>query len=212
VSDLRLAPRSALHGFAVTGRYGRPDGAPGVVLSERVNLGLATIAGRKGKADALAAAVRTSYGVDLPSDSSVATGPTVAFMGMAPGQWFAVSETLANGALADDLTAKLAGLASITDQSDGRAVVRISGLRARDVLAKGLPIDLHPGVFRTGSAATSTISHMGAQIWQVDETPTYDIAVFRGFAGSFLRWITSSAAEYGYTVESRGQSRDPVSG
>jgi len=211
VSDLHLASRSALHGIAVPSRYGRLDGAPGVALSERVDLGLATVAARKGKAAALAAAVRTAYGTGLPSDSTVATGPTVAFIGMAPGQWFAVSERLANGALADDLTAKLAGLASITDQSDGRAVVRIAGPRAREVLAKGLPIDLHPGVFRTGSAATSTISHMGVQIWQADDAPTYDIAVFRGFAGSFLRWITSSAAEFGYTVESGGHSRDPAS-
>jgi sarcosine oxidase subunit gamma len=212
VSDLRLAPRSALHGIAVPGRYGKTGGAPGVVLSERVDLGLATVATRRGKADELAAAVHAAYGVDLPSGSSVATGVTVAFMGTAPRQWFAVSEALANGALADDLTARLAGLASITDQSDGRAVVRISGPCAREVLAKGLPIDLHPAVFRAGSAATSTISHMGAQVWQVDDAPTYDIAVFRGFAASFLRWITSSAAEYGYTVESRGQSRDLVSG
>jgi sarcosine oxidase subunit gamma len=206
-----LATRSALHGVIVPGRYGKPAATPGVTISERVDLGLATVAVRKGKAEALAAAVRAAYGTGLPSDSTVATGPTVAFMGMAPGQCFAVSETLANGALADDLTAKLAGLASITDQSDGRAVVRISGLRARDVLAKGLPIDLHPGVFRAGSAATSTIGHMGVQVWQVDDVPTYDIAVFRGFAGSFLRWITSSAAEFGYTVESGGHSRDPAS-
>jgi sarcosine oxidase subunit gamma len=206
-----LATRSALHGVIVPGRYGKPAATPGVTISERVDLGLATVAVRKGTAEALAAAVRAAYATGLPSDSTVATGPTVAFIGMAPGQWFAVSERLANGALAEDLTAKLAGLASITDQSDGRAVVRIAGPRARDVLAKGLPIDLHPGVFRTGSAATSTIGHMGIQIWQVDDAPTYDIAVFRGFAESFLRWITSSAAEFGYTVESGGHSRDPAS-
>lgn len=196
-----LLPRSALHGIAVPGRYGKIDGAPGVTLSERIDIGLATVAARKGKADALAAAIRSAYGAELPSDSRVAAGPGVAFIGTAPGQWMAVSQSLANGALTDDLARNLVGLASITDQSDGRAVIRVSGPRARDVLAKGVPVDLHQGAFRTGSAATTVISLIGAQIWQVDETPTYDIAVFRGFAGSFWGWLTSSAAEFGYTVE-----------
>ena len=199
-----LAPRFPLTGVAVPGRYGKATGAPGVRLSERTNVGLATVAVRKGKAGELAAAVRKHYGSDLPSNSAFASVGGVIFIGTAPGQWLAVSDTLANGALADDLLAKLAGLASITDQSDGRAVVRVSGPAARDTLGKGLPIDLHPSVFRPGVAATSTISHMGAQVWQVDDAPTYDIAVFRGFAGSFWGWLTASAAEYGYSVESRG--------
>lgn len=196
-----FAARSAFAGIAVPGRHGNGSATPGVVISERTNLGLATLAARRGKGAELAAAARSAYGVVLPSGSTADTSPTAAFIGTAPGQWFVVSERLANGALADDLTARLGAFASITDQSDGRGVVRVSGPAARAALAKGLPIDLHPSVFRTGSAATTVISLIGAQIWQVDETPTYDIAVFRGYAGSFWRWLAASAAEFGYTVE-----------
>ena len=57
---------------------------------------------------------------------------------------------LANDALARDLAERLKGLASISDQSGGRTVIRISGPRARDVLAKGLPIDLDPRGFPLG--------------------------------------------------------------
>lgn len=202
-----LHTRSALHGVAIPGRYGKATATPGVTLSERIDIGLATVAARKGKAVALAAAVRSAYGTDLPMDSRLVAGASVAFIGIAPGQWLAVSETLANGALADDLARQLTGLASIADQSDGRAVIRVSGPRARDTLAKGVPIDLHPGVFRAGSAATTVISLIGAHLWQVDDAPTYDIAVFRGFAGSFWGWLTSSAAEFGYTVEAGGSGR-----
>ena len=92
------------------------------------------------------------------------------------------------------------GLASISDQSGGRTVLRVSGPRARDVLAKGLPIDLHPRAFAPGSAATSTISLMGVQLWQVDDAPSYDIALFRSLSASFWRWLTASAAEFGYEV------------
>jgi heterotetrameric sarcosine oxidase gamma subunit len=197
-----LIALSALDGVAVPGRIGRSAGAPGVTIGERTGLGLATVMVRKGRQAELAAAAEQAYGVALPAGARLAAGPRAGFIGTGPGQWFVVSESLRNGALARDLAENFRGLASISDQSDGRAVVRISGPKARDLLAKGLPIDLDPRVFKPGDAATSLISYIGVQLWQVDETPTYDIAVFRGFAESFWGWLTASAAEFGAVVES----------
>ena len=191
---------SALAGIAVPGRFGKEGGEPGVVIEERAGLGLATVAARKGQADALKRAVASAYGVELPDSSHVAGGPSVRFVGYGPGQWLAVSETLAGEALARDLAQNLRGLASISDQSGGRTVLLVSGPRARAVLAKGLPIDLHPLSFGTGSAATSTISLMGVQLWQTDDAPTYELAIFRSVSASFWRWLTASAAEFGYEV------------
>jgi sarcosine oxidase subunit gamma len=200
VTTANLAPCSALAGIAIPGRHGRKDGAPGVTIAERVDIGLATVMARKGQAAALREAVHSGYRVDLPISSRHVAGPSVGFIGTGPRQWLAVSEQLRNGDLAADLARRLSGLASISDQSDGRAIVRISGPRARDVLAKGLPIDLHPSVFAPGSATTSVISLMGVTLWQVDDTPAYDIAMFRSLAGSFWKWLTDSAAEFGYEV------------
>jgi methylglutamate dehydrogenase subunit D len=200
VSDRTLHPLSALSGIAVPGRYGRGEGEPSLVITELTGLGLATVACRKGQAAALSAAVRNAYGVDLPASSRVAQGAAVRFIGYGPGQWLAVSEALANEALASELAAKLQGLASVSDQSGGRTVLRVSGNRARDVLAKGLPIDLDPRAFPLGSAATSAISHIGVQLWQADDMRSYDLAVFRSLSESFWRWLTASAAEFGYEV------------
>ena len=195
-----LASRSAIAGVAIPGRFGRKDGAPGVTLAERVDLGIATVMARKGQGAALRDAVRTAYGVDLPDTSRFVAGASAGFIGTGPGQWLAVSERLPNGDLARDLSAKLKGRASISDQSDGRAVIRIGGPRARDVLAKGLPLDLHESVFGPGNAATSVIALMGVTLWQVNDAPTYDIAVFRSLAGSFWKWLADSAAEFGFEV------------
>ena len=200
MSDRALRPLSALSGLAIPGRYGRAEGEAGVIISELTGLGLATVACRKGQAPALNTTVQKSYGVELPASSRVAQGPKVTFIGYGPGQWLAVSESIANEALAGDLAAKLKGLASISDQSGGRTVFRISGLRARDVLAKGLPIDLDPRAFPPGSAATSAISHIGVQLWQIDDARGYDLAIFRSLTESFWRWLTASAAEFGYEV------------
>jgi len=198
VSDRTLHPLSALSGIAVPGRYG--EGEPSLVITELTGLGLATVACRKGQAAALSAAVRKAYGLDLPASSRVAQGAAVRFIGYGPGQWLAVSEALANEALASELAAKLQGLASVSDQSGGRTVLRVSGNRARDVLAKGLPLDLDPRAFPLGSAATSAISHIGVQLWQADDTRSYDLAIFRSLSESFWRWLTASAAEFGYEV------------
>jgi heterotetrameric sarcosine oxidase gamma subunit len=202
VSD-SLRPISALAGLAVPGRFGKAKAEPGVIIEERVGLGLATVAARKGQAEALQGAVAAAYGVDLPDRSRVAQGSQVSFVGYGPGQWLAVSKSLSNEALARDLAQRLAGLASISDQSGGRTVLRVSGPRVREVLAKGLPIDLDPRAFPLGSAATSTISLMGVQLWQIDDTHSYDIAVFRSLSASFWRWLTASAAEFGYEVSER---------
>ena len=196
-----IAELSPLSGIAMPGRHGNPEGPAGVIIAERVGLGIATLAARRGRGAELATAVAGAYGVALPSDSRVARGERAGFIGTGPGQWLAVSEALAYDALALDLAARLSGLASISDQSDGRAVVRISGARARDVLAKGLPIDLDGRVFAPDSAATSSIALMGVTLWQVDDAPTYDIVVFRSLAGSFWKWLADSAAEFGFTVE-----------
>lgn len=200
MSDRTLRPTSALAGIAVPGRHGKAGGGPGVAIEERKGLGIATLAAREGQAAALKAAVRDAYGVDLPDDSSIVRGAQVSLVGYGPGQWLAVSETFPDDTLASDLAQHLKGLASISDQHGGRTVLRLSGPRARDVLAKGLPIDLHPRVFGPGRAATSTISLMGVQLWQVDGAPSYDIALFRSVSESFWRWLTASAAQFGYEI------------
>ncbi len=200
MSDRHLRPISALSGVAAPGRFGKPSGEPGVVIQERVGLGLATVAARKGQAAGLKDAVAGAYRVELPEGSRVAHGSSVSFIGYGPGQWLAVSQTLGNETLARDLAQRLKGLASISDQSGGRTVLRIGGPRARDVLAKGLPVDLDPRAFPLGSAVTSTISLMGVQLWQTGDPQSYDIAVFRSVSQSFWRWLTASAAEFGYEV------------
>lgn len=194
----KLSSLSAFDGILEPGRTGNADGAAGATVSERKDLGVASIEGRKGQAAALKSAVKTAYGVDLPDGPVVAKGEDVSLIGTGPYQWLAVSETLNNEALADDLAAALEGLGSVSDQSSSRAVLRLGGDRARDVLAKGLAVDLDPRIFPDGAAATASISHMGVLVWRSGDD--YDIVLFRSLAGSFWRWLESAAAEYGCDV------------
>lgn len=203
--ELPIRARSALDGLALPGRHGRPDGEPGVTLAERTGLALASVIARKGKAAALAAAAKAAFGIELPTTPRRVENPDIAFLWAGPDQWLAASREMQGpGEFEKRLAGIFAGSASVTEQSDGRTVIRIAGPRARDALAKGLPIDLHARAFRPGDTALTLAAHIGLQIWQIDENPTYEIAVFRGFAGTFWHFLTEAAAEYGYRVAEPG--------
>jgi heterotetrameric sarcosine oxidase gamma subunit len=79
-------------------------------------------------------------------------------------------------------------------------VLRIGGPRARAALAKGCPLDLHPRAFGPGDTAVTAIAHVGVQLWQLDDAPTYELAVPRSMAKSFWTWLSASAAEFGLAV------------
>jgi sarcosine oxidase subunit gamma len=172
-----------------------------VALSERTGLALFVVSAAAGKASEVAAKVMSITGLELPLAPKRVSKDGFALIGTAPGQWLAVVEGNAALGLLAKLAAGLKGLATIIDQSDGKAVLRISGPRARDTLAKGCSLDLNPRVFKPGSAGTTPVALIDCVIWQVDETPTYDLAIPTSFAESFWSWLTASAAEYGYTAE-----------
>ena len=201
MASMELMARSALAGAARFGRYGaHVDGAPGVVLSERAGLAIAHIAARKGKVSEVVEWLSAVSGAAPENGPGCVTGDGMVVMGCAPGQWFVLSEGRRSATAIARLTDALAGIASVIDHSSGKVVVRVAGPCARDVLAKGCPIDLDARAFGPGSAAATEIAHIGCQLWQVDETPTFDLVVNRSLAKSFWSWLTASAAEYGYEV------------
>ena len=191
MADQALAAYSAFTNWT-------PVKSPTLTIGVREDLTMASFAAAKGKADALKAAILKAYGVELPSSPERIQGRDIAFVWYGPDQWLAVAGR-GSGAGRDiemELKPLLAGLASVVDQSDGRAVVQISGPRARDVLAKGLPIDLHPRAFKANGVAITHASHIGVILWQTDAAPTYEIALFRSFSDSFTHWLLEAAAEY----------------
>ena len=182
-----LAARSPFTGFQA---FKSRD----LAIDERSDLTIASVAMRTGQDQALAEALRSSYGVSLPTTPQRVESNGIAFVWAGHGVWFAVAERAGGRDLELELKPKLAGIASVTDQSDSRAVLRISGKAARETLAKGLPIDLHPRAFKSGDVAITHASHIGVMIWQLDDLPTYEIAMFRSFADSFWHWLQDAAA------------------
>lgn len=195
-----LAARTAFGTFVQAGRHGVMHGPAGVAAVERSGYALAGVIARKGKSVDVAAAIRSAFGIDVPTTPLIVRLGDVGLVWSGPDQWLAIGEGARAATLVADLAGALAGLAAVVEQTDGRGILKVTGPRIRDALAKGFTIDLHPRAFRKGDAAITIVSYIGVQIWQVDDAPTYEIAVPRGFAGSFWHWFEDAAAEYGLDV------------
>ena len=200
MADLTLKPRNSFEGLAEPGRYGHVvDGDRPVVIAERPRLSVAQISAQRGKTAPLAEAFRAA-GLDLPQGPRRAANGGVAAIGMGPHEWLVTAEGEPGRATFARIRDALPGLASCVDQSHAKAVLRLAGPRARDVLAKGCGLDLHQRGFKPGDAATTQIALIPCQLWQLDEVPTFELAVPLSYAGSFWAWLTASAAEYGFEV------------
>jgi methylglutamate dehydrogenase subunit D len=194
-----LAARSAFEGMLKpTG----PSAAAGVIVSERADLQIATVIAR-GRHEAVAARLRAAYGMDLPMGPARIATERLALVATGPRTWLATRD--GGEPLSEELRRELGETVAVSDQSDGYAVLRLSGEKVRATFEKGLSVDLHPRAFRPGDAAATSCSHLSVIIWQLDEAPTYEVAVFRSLAAAFWHWLSESAAEFGLRVEGSGR-------
>jgi methylglutamate dehydrogenase subunit D len=189
--------RSPLRELVTPGHFGRA-GASGLAIVERTDMAFASVIARRDKRRDLADALDTSFGITLPDGPRRVTAGAITFAGVGSGQWIASAQAPETG-LAARLRARIGPFAAVTDQSDARLVLHLSGANVRDVLAKGVPIDLHPKVFKVGDVAVTLAAYIGVQIDRLDDA-TWQLTTPRSTAGSFWSWLSASAAEFGYDV------------
>ena len=134
-----------------------------------------------------------AIGCDLPEVPRATFSGDRTVIGTGPGAWLVI-DVSASPDFAELLRERLAGLASVSDQSGAYVIHRLTGAGARTLLQRGAAIDFHPDHFTIGSAATTVIAHIGVVVWQVDEQPSYEVATLRSFAVSFRHWLDKSAA------------------
>jgi sarcosine oxidase subunit gamma len=203
MSDLAtFAARSPLAGAPGSAAGNVPAGGnAGVTAVVRDGFGLATVMARKGASDALNLRIRERFGIDLPQGPCRSAATGVAFAGTGPAAWLALAEREGND-FAARLMDALDGVASVSDQSDGYTLIRLSGNHVRDALAKLLPIDVHPRAFKLGDVASTVASHIGVTVWRLPDEPdsaaVFEVILFRSLTRSFWHALAEAGGEYGF--------------
>jgi len=136
----------------------------------------------KGQEKAVSKVLTEACGVGFPAANRM-----LAKAG-ARAQWVGASRALVSGAALPDLS----GLAAVTAQADGLAVVSIEGDGAEAVLARLVPVDLRAAVFKRGHTARTLINHMSGSVTRTGAA-TFEVAVMRSMARTLVHELTEAA-------------------
>lgn len=159
--------------------------APAVLAEERPFLSQLNVRIREGH-DAAAAVLGTA----LPDACRFTSG-------IGDVLWLGPDEYLVLGApegteaaLRDAIT-----VGAITDVSAQRTTVQLTGPAARDVLAHGCAIDLHPKAAPPGTCVQTLYARTGI-VLLAREAGEFTVLVRQSFAPYFAAWLADAALEY----------------
>ncbi|MFC3321877.1 sarcosine oxidase subunit gamma [Mesorhizobium cantuariense] len=200
MAEFSWEARGPLEHALVAGPYGAA-GEAGIALTEIRNFDLVQVMARRGKASGMAEAAWARFGVTAPETPRAVTTVDATLIWCGPDQFFAISKGGKHSIEA--LGSGFAGSASLSDQSHARALISVSGGKARAMLAKLSSIDLHLDVFAVGAAAATSMDHTSVTLWRGadrDGQAVFNLLVFATFAESLWRTVLDSAAEYGAAI------------
>ena len=85
---------------------------------------------------------------------------------------------------------------ALTDISHSRAVIKIKGLQAKEILKKGSPINFNE--FKKNNCAGTVFHGINIIIDSIDNNPeTYHLLTLRSFGESLYHHVTDAALEFG---------------
>ncbi len=184
----------------------------GVIATECGGRGVARIAARSGQAARAAELMRAQFGIEPPNGPRRARRGDVGIGGIAPQTWLATREGEGN-AFAESLRSLLGDCASVADLSDAYVILRITGPKVRDALARLIPIDLHPRSFEVSDVAQTVCGYIGVMLWRLEDTaqrdPAFEIWVGRSLAISLHRALSHGAAQFGFMLQTADVPETP---
>lgn len=131
----------------------------------------------------------------VPNTVEIRDGRRTMWLG--PAEWLVVGDPGTEAAIAAELEAATAGaFATVLDLSANRTAVELSGPRARDVLATGCALDLHPRAFAPGRCAQTLVARTQVILDQVDDRPAYRLLVRGSFAAHLVAWLADAMREF----------------
>jgi len=167
-------------------------GAGGLKLSVQPLRGMITLRADLSDA-AVASAVKAATGSVMPGIRKA----TDSVLWMSPDELLLLCPYGEQAATIAKLTDELVDTHHLAaDVSDARTLFRLEGDAAREVLAKGAPVDLARDRFTKGDLRRTRISHVAAAFWQSGDSPdVFEIVCFRSYARYLWLWLQESSRE-----------------
>jgi len=186
----------------------REDSDATVLLSETPFRGQINIRGDANDAT-FVAAVKKATRLDIPTAPNTVSGKpaTTRIFWLGPDEWMTVTKPDGGKRVFDALwkNLKVDGMhASVTDTSEARTTITVSGPNARTVMAKLCSLDLHPSQFGPGECAQTVVAKVGVMMTQTAETKsggaTYELYALRSFSTYLWHRLVDAANEYGVHI------------
>jgi sarcosine oxidase, subunit gamma len=174
-------------------------GAGGGAVSLQ-EVGLRTLVNLRGPADdGFAAAVEEAFGVRLPLEPNRWTGDADrAAIWLGPDEWLLLAPD--GEAQAIEAAVRAARprdpCLAVADVSHAYAGLRLIGSAAREVLARGCPLDLHPTIFPPSACAQTLLAQANVLLRLLDDRPAFEIWVRNSFARYLCAWLIDAMAEF----------------
>ena len=139
-------------------------------------------------------AAKAVLGIDLPkAPRESTTFGDVKALWLSPDQWLILCARDKAPALTAKLTEALAGIHSLAvDVSDMRAIIRVEGEGAREVMMKGSSLDFTDADFTPGYTRRLRFAEIAA-LFNIVEENMIDLYVFRSYAHYAMDFLTKAA-------------------
>lgn len=194
-----LERKSALVDALQSGGRNGTTGQRRLRIGETRGWNLLQVASFSATLEELEQAVRPLLGGDLPTR----LGKAISVNGRrllktGPEQFWIITRA------SEDLTtafeaAVTQDIGTVTPLSHSRTCIFVEGLSARELLATGIALDLHPNAFQLDSFALTGLHHTPIMIHRSGDN-RYELYVMRTFALWAWEWLTDAALPYGYEI------------
>lgn len=145
----------------------------------------------------LQTAVTSVAGVDFPGRRKASLVDGRGLLWMSPDELMVLLPHADASQAADTLAQALQGTHHlVAEVSDARAVLRVSGPAAREVLAKLTPADVSPAAFGPGEICRTRLAQAAAAFWMSGED-SLDVVCFRSVAQYVFDLLATAAAPGG---------------
>ena len=167
----------------------QPVAGPLIGIEETGLRGQITLRGDLGSIE-IQNAVQQVMGADVPSALTHTDGRVV---WMSPDELLLLVPHDQAAAHATALNQALTGVHHMAlDVSEARAILRLTGARAGEVLAKGAPCDCSDRGFPVGTARRTHLGGLAVGIWRLD-AETWEVMCFRSYAHHLMAWLEATS-------------------